>query len=157
MEYMKGSKMFLAIAMILLIMVISYKLGWISREGYQTLEYSNVPLLWDNTPKQPKGTHLSEYVLLTDSFPLIWDGRSKVNMKDQWQKWWHYPTFKVGSYTQITNNIRYPNNPDIATCTPDEFCGALYHEQQYKTNVYQPIPPVQNEPSKIRVGYYNTA
>ena len=44
--------------------------------------------------------------------------------------WWHYPTFKLGSYDQITNNIRYPNNPDVGRCTPASVCGALYHEKK---------------------------
>jgi hypothetical protein len=69
--------------------------------------------------------------------------------------WWHYPTFSLGSYKQITNNIRYPNNPDIGRCTPGSMCGALYHEKYLGSNYVTPLPPV-NSMSGTRVGYFTT-
>jgi len=129
-----------------------------AHEGYTNLGYSTVPLLWTaGNEKHPKDNYAREDILLNDSYPLKW--RNQVNMKDQWRKWWHYPSFEVGSYEQITNNIRWPNNPDIATCTPEEFCGALYHKQQYKSNIYEPIAPlpVCAGDNTTRVGYFFTA
>ena len=68
--------------------------------------------------------------------------------------WWHYPVFRVGSYQQITNNIRYPNNPDQGRCTPAEFCGALYKEKQLKKNTVKVLPAVPEcQDGSVRVGY----
>lgn len=123
-------------------------------EGFKALNYSHVPLLYNvGNDKHPKDNYAKEDILLNDSYPLKWS--SSVNFEDQWKKWWHYPTFKVGSYEQITNNIRYPNNPDNATSTPTLFSGALYKDYQYKTNYYQDIPPVPVEMDKVRINYYN--
>lgn len=70
--------------------------------------------------------------------------------------WWHYPTFKVGSYEQITNNIKYPNNPDEGTCMPASMCGALYKERQEKSNIAKVLPPVCVNEDGTRINYYNT-
>ena len=119
-----------------------------------------VPLLWQVknpslTDSQVKSA--STDVLLTDSYPLI--TKNQVNFKDEWQKWWHYPIFKEGSYAQVTNNLRYQKNPDIATCSPQEFCGAFYHNNQYKSNLIYPLPqvPLSRDTDNIRVGWWNTS
>jgi hypothetical protein len=137
-------------------------------EGYtNTLEYSTVSGLSPtstptsktiapmslNTQNTKNDKFARDSLLLNGVYPL--KNTNQVNFKDQWQKWWHYPSFEVGSYKQITNNIRYPNNPDDANCTPDEFCGALYHNAQIKSNVYEPIPPTDVCTDKVRIGYYN--
>jgi hypothetical protein len=69
--------------------------------------------------------------------------------------WWHKPVFKLGSYEQITNNIRYSNNPDVGSCMPPSMCGALYHDNQIKTN-YSKILPQLNPGCGTRVGYFDT-
>ena len=69
--------------------------------------------------------------------------------------WRNYPEFEVGSYAQETNNIRYPKNPDQGTCTPADFCGALYKNRPYKSNVVSPLPPV-SDGSKPRINYYHS-
>jgi hypothetical protein len=108
-----------------------------SQEGF-------VPLL--PASAEAPGTILQYYPAL--------DPTGKLGTKDSNQLWWHYPTFKVGSYDQITNNIRYPNNPDVGQCQPISMCNVLYGERQEKTNYYEPtIPP---EPGKLRVGFFNT-
>jgi hypothetical protein len=71
--------------------------------------------------------------------------------------WWHYPVFKVGSYEQITNNLKYPNNPDVGQCMPADFCGTLYKEFQPKLNEAEILPPVPLSCNGTRVNYYNTA
>jgi hypothetical protein len=82
------------------------------------------------------------------------DSTGKLGTKDSNQLWWHYPTFKVGSYDQITNNIRYPNNPDVGQCQPISMCNVLYGDRQEKTNYAEPaVPP---EPGKVRVNFYTT-
>ena len=69
--------------------------------------------------------------------------------------WRNYPIFEVGSYEQTTNNIRHPINPDEGTCTPADFCGALYKNRAYRSNVVTPLPPVP-EAEGARVNYYHT-
>jgi len=69
--------------------------------------------------------------------------------------WWHYPIFKLGSYAQITNNIKYPNNPDEGTCMPASMCGALYKERELHSNYVKQLPPV-NPTSGTRIGYFTT-
>ena len=92
-------------------------------------------------------------VLVEDSYPLT--GRKGISNNGADKIWWHYPIFEVGSYDQITNNIKYPNNPDEGTCMPASMCGALYKEKQLKSNYVKPLPPVNPE-CGTRVGYFNT-
>jgi hypothetical protein len=92
-------------------------------------------------------------VLVQNSYPRInTNGISNNTSNDIW---WHYPTLKLGSYAQITNNIRYPNNPDEGTCMPASMCGALYHEKQERSNYVKPLPPI-NPTCGTRVGYFTT-
>ena len=90
---------------------------------------------------------------LLQYYPTL-DPTGKLGEKDSSQLWWHYPTFKVGSYSQITNNIRYPNNPDVGQCQPESMCNVLYGDRQEKTNYSEPaIPPPSG---KVRVGFFST-
>ena len=92
-------------------------------------------------------------LLLKDTYPL----KEKIAVSNDTADkiWWHYPTFEVGSYAQITNNIRYPSNPDVGRCTATEFCGSIYDEHQKKTNYVNPLPPI-NPDCGTRVGYFST-
>ena len=69
--------------------------------------------------------------------------------------WWYYPVLKVGSYKQITNNLRYYKNPDEGTCIGADFCGALYKDKKNKSNIIYPMPPVPPG-AEPRVNYYRT-
>lgn len=93
-------------------------------------------------------------VLVQDFYPRI--KRAGLSNDSASNIWWHSPVFKVGSYDQITNNIRYANNPDVGVCTPASMCGALYHEKQLKSNYVDTLPPVPVNVNETRVGYYNT-
>lgn len=92
-------------------------------------------------------------VLVQDTYPPT--GKNETSNNNYNQIWWHYPTFKLGSYDQITNNIRYSNNPDLGSCMPESMCGALYHENQLKSNYVKPLPPL-NPDCGTRVGYFDT-
>jgi hypothetical protein len=92
-------------------------------------------------------------VLVQDTYPPI--GKNEISNDTAADIWWHYPTFEVGSYDQITNNIRYPNNPDVGRCTPASMCGALYHDKNTGSNYVEQLPPV-NPDSGTRVGYFTT-
>lgn len=147
-------KYWILITIVIIIIFIIYKLNENYKENYNNLHYSKIAPLWNTTnPSTTKDNYWETSVLLNGSYPLMM--KNQVNMKDQYKKWWHYPTFKLGSYEQITNNIKYPNNPDNATCTPDLFCGALYHKSQYKSNIFTPMDPVPVDINKVRINYYN--
>jgi len=112
--------------------------------------YSNYNLA--NPGKFPKSVDLP---ILTSSFPFT--GRNQVNSNNYNDIWWHYPIFKVGSYAQITNNLKYRRNPDDGVCITADFCGALYKDNQLKTNISTPLPPAPSVTAdSVRVGYYLT-
>jgi len=92
-------------------------------------------------------------VLVQNTYPIT--GKNGVSKDSANKMWWHYPIFEVGSYKQITNNLRYPNNPDTGRCMPSEFCGALYKEKHLKSNYIESLPPV-NPTAGTRVGYFTT-
>lgn len=96
-----------------------------------------------------------EKVLVQDFYPRI-KGNSLSNYTAS-KMWWHRPTFEVGSYAQITNNIRYSNNPDVGSCSPASICGALYHEKQLASNYTTILPLVPEIKNDVRINYYNTA
>lgn len=93
-------------------------------------------------------------VLLQDTYPLI--EQNKLSNNNSSDMWWHFPIFKLGSYKQITNNIKYPNNPDQGTCMPGSLCGALYHEEKKGNNIIYPLPPVDSYEGTTRIGYFTT-
>jgi hypothetical protein len=118
-------------------------------ENYENINDKNAA----NLEKTTNASNIEKDILLTDSYP--WTGRNGISNNDANSIWWHYPIFELGSYDQITNNIRYPNNPDEGTCMPASMCGALYKEKQLKTNYIKQLPPV-NPNCGTRVGYFTT-
>ena len=92
-------------------------------------------------------------VLVQDTYPPI--GKNQISDNTAYDIWRDYPIFKLGSYAQITNNIRYPDNPDEGTCTPASMCGALYYDKDIGNNYVKPLPPV-NPDCGTRVGYFTT-
>ena len=95
---------------------------------------------------------------LQDNFPLRPNpGVLDLDGDEQASKmWWHYPIFKEGSYAQLTNNLRYPNNPDVGNCTPANICGSIYRKRKNRSNYVYPLPPI-NLKCNTRIGYYLTA
>jgi len=125
--------------MVLVIMIVIIILGngnSITHEGYKTYKL--------NGEKYPNSTNM----LLEDTYKLKTRNMNDINVSDEW---WRYPKFKVGSYTQITNNLKYPNNPDISTCTPIDFCG-IYNNYQEKSNISVPLPEADTQ--GMRINYY---
>lgn len=92
-------------------------------------------------------------VLVQDTYPAI--GKNQISDNTAQKIWWHYPTFELGSYDQITNNIRYSDNPDVGTCMPASMCGALYHDKRTGDNYVKQLPPV-NPDCGTRIGYFLT-
>ena len=56
-------------------------------------------------------------VLVQDTYPPI--GKNQISNNTANDIWMDYPIFPLGSYAQITNNIRYPDSPDEGTCMPN--------------------------------------
>ena len=119
-----------------------------SIENYQNFQNYNA-----NKNYTLDASTIKSDILVADSYP--WTGRNGISNNDANSIWWHYPIFELGSYDQITNNIRYPNNPDEGTCMPASICGSLYKEKQLKTNYITPLPPV-NPNCGTRIGYFTT-
>jgi hypothetical protein len=111
-----------------------------------------------------------EEYLVEDSYQRI--NEIGISNNDSNDIWWNFPIFKLGSYAQITNNIKYPDNPDEGTCMPASMCGALYKSKvilgphnygvneigdplQLNSNYSKPLPPVELNKG-TRVGYFIT-
>lgn len=94
--------------------------------------------------------------LVADTYPATNNPRGLLSSNGAANVWWHYPTFKLGSYKQITNNIRYPNNPDVGDCMPASMCGTLYKEKHLGNNEVTPLPPLNPGCPGTRVGYFQT-
>ena len=69
--------------------------------------------------------------------------------------WFHYPIFTLGSFKQITNNLRFNDNPDNGQCIRADFCGALYHDKKVPSNEVFPLPEAE-EGDGARVGYFRS-
>lgn len=137
-------KLFYFIIIIILLFVSYFLLK--STENFTSM-YSNY-----STSNYPATT---EQYLVQDSFPKI-TSRNGISNNNANNIWWHYPTFPLGSYKQITNNIRYSNNPDVGRCTPASMCGAMYHKRkQPNSNYITPLPPIPPSAGN-RIGYFTT-
>jgi len=90
--------------------------------------------------------------LISDIYPAI--GKNQISNENASKIWWKYPTFKLGSYEQITNNIRYSNSPDVGRCTPASMCGALYNNKNLGVNTVKQLPLVKPD-CGTRVGYFS--
>ncbi len=141
------SKTFIgSILFLLMIMIVGLGLApiiqqYVGKEGYVNIN--------DVTGDYPKA--VSQAIL--DDYPLI--GKNEVSHDSASDMWWKYPTFSLGSFKQITNNLKYFKNPDIGTCTRPEMCGALYHDAKVKSNEIKPLSEVKEGPG-ARVGYFRS-
>ena len=104
--------------------------------------------------RRTEGTYpVSVDQAILDDYPLI--GKNETSNDNYSEIWWKYPVLPLSSFKQITNNIRYPKNPDNGLCVRADFCGALYKDIKNKTNVVNPLPPAEEGPG-ARVGYFRT-
>jgi hypothetical protein len=112
-----------------------------SRESYVNLDLGKYP----NSENE---------VILQNYYPIT--GKNGVSNKEASDIWWYkYIPPHIGSYEQITNNLKYRNNPDDGSCSRSEFCGALYKDYQKKSNIAKVLPLVKAT-CGARVNYYNT-
>ena len=135
---------------IVLLIVVVLSVLYFYRGSTSQREKENFESLADtgSSVKDESGPILRGYFPSTGSKSVSDDNASEI--------WWHYPTFSEGSYAQITNNIRYPNNPDVGKCTPADFCGTLYKDRKTNpSNYVYPLSPAE-EGDGARVNYYRT-
>lgn len=137
---------------LMILIIIVYPLAKYNYKGniicYEPFQNKKTELTYsDNIPENT--------YLLKDYYPT--DNRLIVDSNNYSHNWINYPIFSLGSYEQITNNLKYFKNPDDGTCIPAEFCGDFYKDRNYSpnTNVSRPLPPVPNE-NGLRVNYYRT-
>ena len=102
-----------------------------------------------NTGKYPS---ITKELLVQDTFPTTPD--KSITTNDYSDVWTDYPVFKLGSFAQITNNLKHMRSPDIGTCIPAGMCGALYERRDNKSNYAVVLPSVVND-GRVRVNYYN--
>jgi hypothetical protein len=121
---------------IMIVIIIMGNGNRIMLEGYTTYKLDG--------GKYPNSADM----LLEDTYKLNTKNVNNINVSDEW---WRYPRFKVGSFTQITNNLKYPNNPDISSCTPIDVCG-IYNNYQAKSNISVPLPEADSQGR--RINYY---
>ena len=90
-------------------------------------------------------------VIVQDIYPPI--GGNQLSNNTSNDIWWHFPTFQVSSYAQITNNIKYPNNPDEGTCMPASMCGALYKKKILETIILNNylLPLIQKKEQELDI------
>ena len=140
----------IAFLFLILVLAVGLPLFFKLKENFKKMEgYTNYTL----DGAMGKFPAAQTDLLLQDTYPKINSNGISDNTSND--IWWHYPTFTLGSYAQVTNNIKYPNNPDDGSCTPASMCGALYHEKQLMTNYVKPLPPLNPDCGR-RVGYFDT-
>jgi hypothetical protein len=93
-------------------------------------------------------------LLLKNEFPTI--KNPKISNKNYDDFWWRYPELKFSNYEQLTNNIKYVNNPDQATAIPAEFNFLFYKNIHNKSNKICVPSPVKTKKGQVRIGYFNT-
>ena len=95
-------------------------------------------------------------VLVQDTYPRIPLNQEVAKESHSAENiWQNYPVFALGSYEQITNNIKYPKNPDDGTCMPASMCGVLYRDAHLGKNEIEPLPPADN--TGTRIGYFTSS
>ena len=130
---------------ILLLAVIG---SLVSTEGFENNKFLQSASVCNSHPTTDK-----KQGRLLDSYPAT-DNRNVSDYQYD-DIWWYLPVFQVGSYAQITNNLKHYKNPDIGRCINADFCGTLYKDAMVQSNISKPLPPVEKGHG-ARVNYYNT-
>jgi hypothetical protein len=127
-----------SVIILIFIMAFGLCLGPIN-EGFVSLLPGNFPKSVDRA--------------ILDDYPQI--GINETSNNNYNNIWTDYPIFPLASFEQITNNIKYHDNPDNGTCIRADFCGAIYKNKKVPSNVVTPLPPAEEGPG-ARVGYFRS-
>ena len=100
-------------------------------EGFKSLRYKSEDI---RTP--------GEYPLTVDKPPLYdtyeLKGSNIITSNGSAHNWKEYPVFALGSFKQITNNLRFRKSPDDGTASTGDFSDAIYNTKTVKTNIIEP-------------------
>jgi hypothetical protein len=121
-------------------------------EMFQTYSLQNVTESMVNGNRGNGNGDEDNELLLADSFPVTSDPNKLTN--NQFSNiWWQYPSLKLSTYNQITNNIRYNRIPENGYPQYADFSGAFYRPIHNKSNYVKvlPLAPLYNA---RRVNYY---
>lgn len=121
---------------------------------YMTNKNSNLSEGYENLFTLTPGHADGDNYLLKGVFPISDNPVSS----QQYSKEWHlYPVFSIPNFKQMTNNLRYFNNPNISHESPEDFLDTFYGSKSAKSNIvsYGDVNPIITS-NKPRVGYWNT-
>jgi hypothetical protein len=91
---------------------------------------------------------------LLDDYPLI--GKNDTSNNNYNRIWDNKPVFTVGSFKQLTNNLKYYKNPDNGQCVRSDFCNAIYYDKKNAlSNEIKQLPQAE-EGEGARVGYFRS-
>jgi len=94
-------------------------------------------------------------VLLADTYPTT--TRNESGNSDYKDVYTQYPQFSVRNTQNITNNIRYPQNPEIGKAIPAEFNNTFYKTKSQGNNYADMLPPAPLvSANSVRVNYFTT-
>jgi hypothetical protein len=139
----------------LLILIIVLIIGHYYLDNWNIESFANHNDKSNRKQFSPKKV-AEDKLLLQDVYPLT--NEQAITANSITDVWWQRPIFQVGSYAQITNNLRYRKNPDDGECTTIDFCDSLYKDIKNKNNHVYPLPPVKTHLTnkEKRINYYNT-
>ena len=141
------TKLIVLLGSICLIFLSAQVLGIPRSEGFT----NNIRLLPSKYPQSATNVIIQDEYDITGKYGVM--GIDSIDVYKQ------YPIYKVGSFTQMTNNIRYPVNVDTGRCMPVEFCDTLYKPDKSlrSKNIQYPLDPAPIAPAGYkRVNYYLT-
>lgn len=143
-------------SMIFLFVVLCVCIFWYVQQNMKMEAFTSLSSSASPSFSSSASSTASSVGPLLNDFPLK-ANKNELSDNGYADIWFHYPVFKAGSYKQLTNNLKYPDNPDNGTCIRADFCGALYHDAEHRpSNVIHPLPPAE-EGQGARVGYFRTS
>jgi len=114
-------------------------------EGFQKFNTLNS---YGNYPDEETNLLLNSYPVSFDEKNNLLSNASGITLMNS------RPIYEVGNFTQATNNLKYPINPDNGSCTPASLCG-IYNNKCHGPNIITPLPPVDLDPkNQVRIGYF---
>lgn len=100
------------------------------------------------TLKPGEYPNIDENPILVGDYPVKQNAQLSNNNSEINSKMDSYTP--MSSYQQTTNNVKNWVTPDNGTCSPADFCGALYNKKVF--NMISNKRP--NDTNGIRVNYY---
>ncbi len=138
MQQLKTAVISIAIILVLCAFVKYLFIFFMIRGGIRGPEGFRQMLMPNDYPDSQTFPLLKGIYPLTDSAVISNNNADFVGL--------HNAPTDLSSFAQITNNVRYNNNPDNGTCTPAQFCGSFYKNYQNKVNTAVPLNPVPYGP-----------